>query len=140
MRLSADKVPSLQHGQLSRIDLSARVPSSDPGGWHFMLYAQLPAAEFEGDFCGDDEQLNALMLEAAGSDLQFLLLNIDLCPAWAPIVQKKPVRNRAAQRVQLMLFTREEFRIHPWIHSGFEEAVEACLRDWELQLRERFSW
>ncbi len=141
MTLSAEKILPLRNGQLRRIDLSSRVPSRDPAGFFFRLFAEFPGAELCGVFAGDIDDLKELSWQAAGNGIRFVLLQVDSQLDLDWLVPPTVTQCCIAPGVRIMPFSQAGLDSAGCsLHATRAEALEACINEWQRQLLEHFNW
>lgn len=130
-----------QQSSVEQVNLSSRIPLSDPGGWFTVLYGQLPAADLRlAD--PSDKRLNSRIVKATNENsLKFLLIDLDLHPwlAHEPAGLGELVKDAKAYGLRIVPYSHDRLPTVETCESR-EAAIEACLGDWEKQLLQRFCW
>lgn len=123
------------------VNLTSRIPLSDPGGWFTVLYGQLPAADLR--LAGpSDKRMNSRIVKATSENSpKFLLIDLDQHPwlAHEPAGLVELVKDAEAYCLRIVPYSHDRL---PTVETceSHEAAIEACLGAWEKQLLERFWW
>lgn len=141
MTLTAHSKASLNHFFLEWIDLTSRIPLSDPGAWYSVLYGHFPGADLQ--LAGPSaKRLDSQIIKAAEENsLKFLLIDLDQHPwlAHEPAGLQKLIKDANAHGLRIVPFSDDQL---PTVEvcKNREAAIEVCLSEWEEQLLERFWW
>ncbi|EDL59255.1 hypothetical protein [Gimesia maris] len=127
--------------RLQRIDLSSKIPPSDPGCWYSVYYGEFPAADLivakASDRIGVDQILDA----ADKGSLQFLLIDLDQHPWLAHEDGRltQLVRSAEIEGLRVVPYCCEPLETISTFESR-DAAIAFCLQKWELQLLKKFCW
>jgi hypothetical protein len=126
---------------LEPIDLSHRIPLSDPGGFRFVQLTQIKVAELQFERFTPHDLPAQIALTVEASDFKHIIFNLDLHSWWAadPNNVSTLTQSLAELGLSLQTYGKRLGQVIP-ITSSREAAIEGLLRDREQQLTKAFSW
>ena len=139
--LTASTTESDSVVRLTSINLSERVPLTDPGGFKSVLYGTFSAAEVRLAKLPIGELSHELTEAIEASGYEFVVLNLDR-HSWLArnLAWLEALETTLDKRgVRLQVFGANNVVCHLGLPNR-ESAIEACVRVWEQKLLRHFRW